>query len=47
MTGTGDVQRLDEEEVAQRLRLLRRDPTAWHTFDTGQFSLAGAQAKTA
>ena len=31
----------------ERLELLRRDPTAWHTFDTGQFSLAGAQAKTA
>src|SRR6266511_288505 len=27
--------------------LTTRDPTAWHTFDTGQFSLAGAQAKTA
>lgn len=44
---TGEVQWLDEDDVAARLRLLRRDPTAWHTFDTGQFSLAGAQAKTA
>ena len=47
MAGKGEVQWLDEDEVAKRLRLLRRDPTAWHTFDTGQFSLAGAQAKTA
>ena len=39
---------LTEEEVAQRLRELRRDATAWlgRSF-TGQFSLAGAQAKTA
>jgi serine/threonine-protein kinase HipA len=27
--------------------LLRNDPTAWHVLDTGHFSLAGAQAKTA
>ena len=47
MAGKGEVQWLDEDQVAERLRLLRRDPTAWHTFDTGQFSLAGAQAKTA
>jgi serine/threonine-protein kinase HipA len=47
MAGHGRVHWLDDDEVAERLRLLRRDPTAWHTFDTGQFSLAGAQAKTA
>ena len=47
LAGKGEVHWLDEDEVAERLRLLRRDPTAWHTFDTGQFSLAGAQAKTA
>jgi serine/threonine-protein kinase HipA len=47
MSGEGEVRWLNEDEVAERLRLLRRDPTAWHTFDTGQFSLAGAQAKTA
>jgi serine/threonine-protein kinase HipA len=47
MASKGDIQWLDEDQVAERLRLLRRDPTAWHTFDTGQFSLAGAQAKTA
>jgi serine/threonine-protein kinase HipA len=39
---------LTEEEVAERLRDLRADTTAWlgRAF-TGQFSLAGAQAKTA
>jgi serine/threonine-protein kinase HipA len=44
----GDVTWLDEDGVAQRLRELREDSTAWlgRTF-TGQFSLAGAQAKTA
>ena len=45
---TGEVTWLTEDEVAQRLRELREDSTAWlgRTF-TGQFSLAGAQAKTA
>jgi serine/threonine-protein kinase HipA len=39
---------LDESEVAARLRLLRQDPSAWRLHDDGgQFSLAGAQAKTA
>jgi serine/threonine-protein kinase HipA len=47
MAGKGDVEWLTEAQVAERLRLLRRDPTAWHPFNTGQFSLAGAQAKTA
>ena len=44
----GDVTWLSEDEVAQRLRELREDSTAWlgRSF-TGQFSLAGAQAKTA
>ncbi|HYB25462.1 MAG TPA: HipA N-terminal domain-containing protein, partial [Solirubrobacteraceae bacterium] len=44
----GDVQWLSEAQVAQRLRELREDSTAWlgRSF-TGQFSLAGAQAKTA
>lgn len=44
----GQVTWLDEDEVAQRLRELREDSTAWlgRSF-TGQFSLAGAQAKTA
>lgn len=39
---------LDEAAVAERLRLLRADPSAWRApRDTGQFSLAGAQPKTA
>lgn len=44
----GDVTWLTEEEVAQRLRELKADSTAWlgESF-TDQFSLAGAQAKTA
>lgn len=44
----GTVDWLSEAEVAGRLRDLRRDATAWlgRRF-TGQFSLAGAQAKTA
>jgi serine/threonine-protein kinase HipA len=44
----GAVTWMTEEEVASRLRELREDATAWlgHEF-TGQFSLAGAQAKTA
>jgi serine/threonine-protein kinase HipA len=44
----GGVTWLDEGDVAQRIRELRQDPTAWlgESF-TGQFSLAGAQAKTA
>ena len=45
--GKGEIQWLDDNQVAERLEILRRDPTAWHTSDTGQFSLAGAQAKTA
>jgi serine/threonine-protein kinase HipA len=44
----GEVTWLTEDEVAQRLLELREDSTAWlgRSF-TGQFSLAGAQAKTA
>jgi serine/threonine-protein kinase HipA len=39
---------LTEHDVAERLRALRRDETAMRLpRDTGQFSLAGAQAKTA
>lgn len=49
--GTGEapqVQWLDEAGVADRLRELRRDHAAWRSRgDTGQFSLAGAQPKTA
>jgi serine/threonine-protein kinase HipA len=44
----GAVTWLTDDEVAQRLRDLREDTTAWLGRDfTGQFSLAGAQAKTA
>jgi serine/threonine-protein kinase HipA len=39
---------LTEHDVAQRLRLLQKDPAAARLeHDDGQFSLAGAQAKTA
>ena len=39
---------IDEHEIARRLRLLREDHAAWRLpEDTGQFSLAGAQPKTA
>ena len=43
----GAVAPLTEERIGERLRTLRRDPSAWHLAGTGQFSLAGAQAKTA
>jgi serine/threonine-protein kinase HipA len=44
----GEIAWLSEEQVAERLRELREDSTDWlgRSF-TGQFSLAGAQAKTA
>src|ERR1700730_12367817 len=43
-----EVQWLDEAGVADRLRALRQDQSAWRLpRDTGQFSLAGAQPKTA
>jgi serine/threonine-protein kinase HipA len=44
----GDVVWLTADDVEQRLRELREDSTAWlgRSF-SGQFSLAGAQAKTA
>jgi serine/threonine-protein kinase HipA len=43
-----EIEWLTEAQVAQRLRDLRRDHSAWRTpSDTGQFSLAGAQPKTA
>jgi serine/threonine-protein kinase HipA len=43
-----EVQWLTEDNVADRLRALRADHSAWRTAqDTGQFSLAGAQPKTA
>jgi serine/threonine-protein kinase HipA len=43
-----DVEWLSEAIIAQRLRSLRADHAAWRLpRDTGQFSLAGAQPKTA
>ncbi len=43
-----EVQWLTTDEIEARLRDLRRDGTAWRPAnDRGQFSLAGAQAKTA
>jgi serine/threonine-protein kinase HipA len=43
-----EIEWLDEAAIAERLRALRIDPSAWRIpRDTGQFSLAGAQAKTA
>jgi serine/threonine-protein kinase HipA len=47
VAGAGGIEWIDESEVARRLRILRRDPAAWHVSESGQFSLAGAQAKTA
>lgn len=42
------VEWLDEAELAKRLQALREDHAAWRLpRDTGQFSLAGAQPKTA
>ena len=42
------VEWLDERDIAKRLRALREDQSAWRAArDTGQFSLAGAQPKTA
>ena len=44
----GDIDWLDEGDVAERLAALRVDATLWLGPDfTGQFSLGGAQAKTA
>ena len=43
-----NVEWLDESELAKRLQALREDHAAWRLpRDTGQFSLAGAQPKTA
>ena len=43
----GAIAPLTGEQIATRLQTLRGDPSAWHLAGTGQFSLAGAQAKTA
>ncbi|MEJ0051723.1 MAG: type II toxin-antitoxin system HipA family toxin [Methylovirgula sp.] len=42
------IEWLDESDIAKRLQTLRSDHAAWRLpRDTGQFSLAGAQPKTA
>jgi serine/threonine-protein kinase HipA len=47
-TTTNEVEWLSESDIAKRLRDLREDETAWRNErDQGQFSLAGAQPKTA
>ena len=44
----GDVQWISPANLAQRIKILLSDPGAGRlTTDTGQFSLAGAQSKTA
>ena len=46
--GEGAVDWLDEHAIANRLRALHDDPSAWRSAtDSGQFSLGGAQPKTA
>ena len=46
--GDQQIEWLTEAEIAERLRFLRQDPAAWRApHDGGQFSLAGAQPKTA
>lgn len=46
--GQGSVAWLSSSDIAERLALLRKDQSAWRVArDTGQFSLAGAQPKTA
>jgi serine/threonine-protein kinase HipA len=46
--GPSEIDWLDEAGVAERLRALHADHAAWRIpGDTGQFSLAGAQPKTA
>lgn len=47
LAGEGGVEWIGKDDIAHRLRTLRRDPAAWHMATAGQFSLAGAQAKTA
>lgn len=47
-TATEDVEWLDESAISERLRLLKNDAGAGRVAgDIGQFSLAGAQPKTA
>ncbi len=44
----GEIRWINEAEIAERRRALRQDHSAWRRAnDAGQFSLAGAQPKTA
>ena len=46
--GPGEIDWIDEQDIASRLKTLRADHSAWRRpQDRGQFSLAGAQPKTA
>lgn len=46
--GAGEVDWISAHDVEKRLRALREDASAWRqASDTGQFSLSGAQPKTA
>jgi len=46
--GSGSIDWISTRDVEKRLRTLREDASAWRqATDTGQFSLAGAQPKTA
>ncbi len=46
--GPATVEWLEDKDIAERLRTLREDRTSWRSpRDIGQFSLAGAQPKTA
>lgn len=46
--GPGDIKWLTDADIAARLKTLRDDHSAWRQpSDSGQFSLAGAQPKTA
>ncbi len=46
--GAGEIHWLDHHAIADRLRALHRDVSAWRAAtDSGQFSLGGAQPKTA
>jgi serine/threonine-protein kinase HipA len=47
LAGDGGVTWMGADEIAERIRVLRRDPAAWHVAVTGTFSLGGAQSKTA
>jgi serine/threonine-protein kinase HipA len=47
-SGPGNINWLNESDIATRLKMLREDVSAWRRpDDAGQFSLAGAQPKTA